>query len=307
MADKNCGYAGMERSLNGSMRPLELEWTRSYLRCFAGTCFVGLADLNSAKGCFEEALRICPSSCSACIGLGEVFFLSGHQREAKVMYEWAMKNDPGNVAAAKGLAAANRELGLPAQDNSLAVPETAPPPTQPPLMASIMQTPTFSAGIHSEMISHGDYFRYATLGLAVQRVQTEGIKGDFAEVGVYQGEMSRFIHALAPERRFFLFDTFEGFAKEDIESPVFEGMFHDTSAEMVLQRIGNVENIVVRKGYVPDTFAGLEDEQFAFVLSDLDLYKPTRQSLEFFYPRLARGGYLIVHDFNHPPRPNPVL
>jgi O-methyltransferase len=35
------------------------------------------------------------------------------------------------------------------------------------------------------------------------------------------------------------------------------------------------------------------------VLLDLDLFDPTRAILEFFYPRLSRGGYLIVHDYNN--------
>jgi O-methyltransferase len=34
------------------------------------------------------------------------------------------------------------------------------------------------------------------------------------------------------------------------------------------------------------------------VLLDLDLHAPTVASLEFFYPRLAKGAYLIVHDYN---------
>jgi O-methyltransferase len=57
---------------------------------------------------------------------------------------------------------------------------------------------------------------------------------------------------------------------------------------------------VLKEGYVPDTFAGLEDERFAWVLLDLDLHEPTVASLEFFYPRLSPGGYLIVHDYNSP-------
>ena len=56
----------------------------------------------------------------------------------------------------------------------------------------------------------------------------------------------------------------------------------------------------MRQGYVPETFAGLEDEQFAFAMIDLDLYEPTVASLEFFYPRLSPGGFLFVHDYNSP-------
>jgi O-methyltransferase len=168
---------------------------------------------------------------------------------------------------------------------------------------SLMQLPTFSAELHSQIISRDDYFRYATLGLAVQRIVNDNIKGSFAEVGVYQGTMSAFIHSMARERTYYLFDTFEGFPKKDVEFAGHADMFKDTSVELVLENIGDRENIVVRKGYVPDTFAGLEYEQFAFVLLDLDLYLPTARSLAFFYPRLVTGGYLVVHDYNNPPDP----
>ncbi len=35
----------------------------------------------------------------------------------------------------------------------------------------------------------------------------------------------------------------------------------------------------------------------SFVHIDIDLYRPTRDSLEFFYPRMNDGGIIIVDDF----------
>jgi len=169
---------------------------------------------------------------------------------------------------------------------------------------SLMELPTFRVELHNRIIPRDDYFRYATLGLAVQRILTDDIKGSFAEVGVYQGQMSAFIHALAPERQYYLFDTFEGFPTEDVEFAAHLDMFKDTSVDLVLQNIGAKENIIIRKGYVPDTLAGLEAERFAFVLLDLDLYASTKRSLEFFYPRMVSGGYLVIHDYNNPPNSN---
>lgn len=109
------------------------------------------------------------------------------------------------------------------------------------------------------------------------------------------------IHRLSPDTQYFLFDTFEGFPTEDLEKgDENDPRFSDTSVENVLKNIGNHNNIIVKKGYVPDTLNGLENEIFSFVLLDLDLYNPTVSSLEFFYPRLTKGGYLIVHDYNNP-------
>ena len=30
----------------------------------------------------------------------------------------------------------------------------------------------------------------------------------------------------------------------------------------------------------------------------MDVYAPTRASLEFFYPRLAKGGFIQIDDYN---------
>jgi len=40
-----------------------------------------------------------------------------------------------------------------------------------------------------------------------------------------------------------------------------------------------------------------DDERFALIHLDADLGKPTRDALEFFYPRLSPGGFLILHDY----------
>jgi O-methyltransferase len=163
-----------------------------------------------------------------------------------------------------------------------------------------LQFPTFPADAHRSAAAMQDYFRYATLGLALQRVQDEAIPGALAEAGVWRGEMSAFLHRVAPDRRLYLFDTFSGFPAADLPPGVEDPRFRDTSAAAVRDRVGHSPNVILRPGYVPETLAGLEDEAFAFVLLDLDLYEPTIASLEFFYPRIPPGGYLVMHDYNNP-------
>ena len=168
----------------------------------------------------------------------------------------------------------------------------------PIFKARAMWFPTFDSEIHNMIMSINDYHRFATIGLAIQRIQIEHIEGSMAEVGVYQGDTSKVIHHLAPDRTFYLFDTFEGFPEQDLESNRSDTRFINTSVDLVMKKIGASDNIVIRKGYVPNTFRGLENELFSFVLFDLDLYKPTLASFEFFYPRITSGGYLMVHDYN---------
>lgn len=162
-----------------------------------------------------------------------------------------------------------------------------------------MRFPTFDSAIHESIAVSDDYFRYATLGLALQRILDERIEGALAEVGVWRGETSAFIHRLVPQRRLYLFDTFAGFPQEDLPPGAEDLRFRDTSAAAVRGRVGASPNVVLMPGHVPDTLQEVAEERFAFVLLDLDLLDPTRASLEFFYPRLSPGGYLIVHDYNN--------
>ena len=53
----------------------------------------------------------------------------------------------------------------------------------------------------------------------------------------------------------------------------------------------------MRRGYFPETAEGLE-ETFALVSLDADLYAPTLAGLRWFYPRMARGGMILLHDYN---------
>ena len=130
-----------------------------------------------------------------------------------------------------------------------------------------------------------------------------GIKGSVAEVGVFQGEFAKTINGCFPDSRCYLFDTFEGFDERDVKyekkngySQAETGNLGNTSVDLVLAKMPNPDRIIIKKGYFPETAAGIEDE-FVFVNLDLDLYKPTLEGLRFFYPRMVRGGIIVVHDY----------
>ncbi len=158
--------------------------------------------------------------------------------------------------------------------------------------------PTYGPDVRRAIWRSGDPVRYATLALATQTIQRDDIPGSMAEVGVYRGETSRFLRAALPHRRLYLFDTFEGFPEQDLE--VVDSRFRDVDVGEIARSKHLSEGVVIRKGYFPETAKGLESERFSLVLLDLDLYKPTLAGLGFFYPRLAPGGYLMLHDYNSP-------
>lgn len=162
-----------------------------------------------------------------------------------------------------------------------------------------MGHPPYPAEVADRIESYHDEVRYATLALAIQRLETTATPGAFAEIGVYRGVTSKFIHQQAPARRFYLFDTFEGFPEQSLDGQV-DARFKDTSEQGVKALVGTSPQLIFRKGFFPATAAGLEEERFALVMLDVDLYQPALDVLDFFYPRMTRGGYFFLHDFNFP-------
>jgi O-methyltransferase len=166
-------------------------------------------------------------------------------------------------------------------------------------MRQPMFHPSYSHAVARDIERHFDDVRFATVALALQRLDQEKIAGAFAELGVYRGVLSAFIHRHSPDRRLYLFDTFEGFPQQALEEGVDDRRFRDTSQELVAKVIGDTRNVDFRKGYFPDSAAGLEQESFAFVMLDFDLFVSAKAALEFFYPRIVPGGYFFLHDFNN--------
>jgi len=160
--------------------------------------------------------------------------------------------------------------------------------------------PAFSADNRGALRDYGDHFkdpvRSFTVGMALETIKRESLDGDMAEVGVYKGDMALVYQRLCPEKRLYLFDTFEGFPAADLDAP--DDRFADAPVEAVKARFPVRANLRLRKGYFPDTTVGLESNRFCFVQLDADLYAPTKAGLEFFYPRMVRGGYVFAHDYS---------
>ena len=68
-----------------------------------GFNYLGINENENARECFERALNLDPSSSEACAGLGEYFYMSGDEENAKIMFEFAVKNNPNNSFAVEEL------------------------------------------------------------------------------------------------------------------------------------------------------------------------------------------------------------
>jgi O-methyltransferase len=126
--------------------------------------------------------------------------------------------------------------------------------------------------------------------------------GDYAEVGVFRGGSARMICEGKGDKRLHLFDTFCGLPDGSAKD---EGAFCDHQyngiRQNVEQYLSEFPNLSFHEGFFPDTARGvneLEQATYSMVHFDVDLYDSTLACLEFFYPRMTRGGIIISHDYS---------
>ncbi len=149
--------------------------------------------------------------------------------------------------------------------------------------------------------NRGDTARFYFLCLLYDQVVKEELRGDVAELGVYKGNTAALLAAVARTlgTTAWLFDTFEGFDPADLSGVDADKRpeFSDTSIEAVRALVGPAHVRLV-PGRFPETASAVpEDARFSVVHIDCDLYAPFRAALEFFYPRMVPGGFMVLHDY----------
>lgn len=149
-----------------------------------------------------------------------------------------------------------------------------------------------------------DIIRTSALSLMADEIHRKQLDGAVAEFGVARGKFARVLNALFPEKTLHLFDTFEGFPEYDVAIDA-ENNFSDAQKNNSYDNIDmnelknnmpHLDKCLFHKGYFPQTAEGVEEE-FCFVSIDCDLYKPICEGLNYFYPRLVKGGCIFVHDY----------
>lgn len=124
-------------------------------------------------------------------------------------------------------------------------------------------------------------------------------EGEIAEVGVYEGGTAKIIAETYPNKTIYLFDTFEGLPDDlttDDPQEYYVGHCKAT-LEIAQEYLKENKNIKIYKGRFPDTSEPIKDLKFAFVHLDIDIYCATKEALEFFLPRMVKGGKILIHDY----------
>jgi O-methyltransferase len=136
-------------------------------------------------------------------------------------------------------------------------------------------------------------------------LQATNLDGEVLECGVFRGGTALLaadtLQSREAQRHVHLFDTFAGMPQTIKGVDRFErGDFDTTSVEQVEALLAPYSSVRIHAGYIPDTFEGLDVERIAWAHVDVDTYKSVLDCIEFIYPRLVPGGYLIFDDYGFP-------
>lgn len=138
--------------------------------------------------------------------------------------------------------------------------------------------------------------------LILSAASVRDVPGAVAECGVLQGGTLRALSMVFPNKTILGFDTFAGMpAQSWSEGEVHNiGDFADTSLETVTANLIGRENVTLVPGVFPDTCHPYRNWKFAFVYVDFDLYHSTLAAIDWFLPRMWRGGLMVFDDYDWP-------
>lgn len=159
---------------------------------------------------------------------------------------------------------------------------------------------------------------------AVEYIVKSGVEGDFVECGVWRGgsvmaEALALLRLGVTDRELHLFDTFAGMPRPtEVDASLtaphqrpLERWQRDLRAEhneWAYAPLDDVQANVLSTGYprqhvhlvkgpVETTIPSHAPAAIALLRLDTDWYSSTRHELEHLYPRLVRGGILILDDY----------
>lgn len=127
---------------------------------------------------------------------------------------------------------------------------------------------------------------------------TKHLSGSVAECGVFKWATSYFIlKNIDSNKKLHLFDSFEWLSNPSgIDWNHWCEWSLYASEDEVKNNLKDFNNIVFHKWRIPNKFHEVLNEEFSFVHIDVDLYEPTKDSIEFFYKKLQKWWMIICDD-----------
>ncbi|HEY5040815.1 MAG TPA: TylF/MycF/NovP-related O-methyltransferase [Verrucomicrobiae bacterium] len=155
--------------------------------------------------------------------------------------------------------------------------------------------------------------RLDNLKRCAETVLREGVPGDFIETGVWRGGASIFMRAIlmahaVDNRKVWVADSFKGLPPPDAEKyPADKGAdWHEpeylaVSLEKVKEHFSKYnlldDQVCFLEGWFRDTLPKAPIDKLAILRLDGDMYESTMDAISSLYPKLSKGGFLIIDDY----------
>ncbi len=132
--------------------------------------------------------------------------------------------------------------------------------------------------------------------------QTNKLKGDVLEVGVWKGGTGSLLAAAVTKNAtVYLCDTFKGVVKAGEKDNQYVGGEHsDTSVDIVKQLFErlNLSNYEILRGIFPEhSSSAIEDKIFSLCHIDVDVYQSAKEIFLWVWQRMALGGIVVFDDY----------
>jgi len=140
------------------------------------------------------------------------------------------------------------------------------------------------------------------------------IPGQVAECGTFHGlsayQISKIIKESQMDKRFHIFDSFEGLSEIKEEDRSDDVKVSDSELrtqfaygiDLVRKNLEGFDFVELFKGWIPERFQEVAEHEYSFVHVDVDLYEPIKECIDFFFPRLSKGGIMVFDDYGFSPQ-----
>jgi hypothetical protein len=156
--------------------------------------------------------------------------------------------------------------------------------------------------------------RLDNISYCLQSILKDGVPGDVIETGVWRGGACIFMRAILAAagdttRKVWVADSFEGLPKATAAVDLSNEVSRTGSAATYLkvsldevqanfEKYGLLdEQVQFLKGWFKDTLPAAPIQQLSLIRLDGDMYESTMDAISNLYPKLSRGGFLIVDDY----------
>jgi hypothetical protein len=138
----------------------------------------------------------------------------------------------------------------------------------------------------------------------------KNISGDIVECGVWKGATFSYMANVFPERTMWAYDSFEGIPADKHQTKYTEkynNMWSTCCPDLVADvsflydsfskyNVQDINRINIVKGWFKDTLPNAK-HPIALLRVDGDLYSSTYEILEYLYPLVVDGGFVIFDDY----------